>query len=419
MHQWIASLLRISIAVLSVVAIAWALSTDDQRRRLLVRFGLFDSLAQAELAGLRIIGPVGEWELLPKLPPISRYIAPPQPDPGRSRLPEQQLTHRGSEGGRPGASTPSGADAASHGVGHGADPCAVGVARNPSRARRPTEIHRYVDSKGRMVFSDHAPSADAGEVLAVQADASVGRFSADYDFDGLTPPLGFQHQLEIDLDGVFHFLADDLGLRGVQPVHLRLKIIKDQRRFAQAAAGAGLSTNSGFYTHRNNLAVVRWMGDEPTRAVARHEIAHLALGNWLGRTPLWLNEGLAEIVEKMRFQQNFATALAPPQRLDHLRRLARAGQLPALRTFLESERADWDRWGDDMAYPYAWSLVHFLLQEPARQRTVTRLLNELATHRCRMFDDIAFLEGDYAGGLSGLNRDWRRWLFAEAAPLHF
>ncbi|WPL11910.1 hypothetical protein [Thiorhodovibrio litoralis] len=34
-----------------------------------------------------------------------------------------------------------------------------------------------------------------------------------------------------------------------------------------------------------------------------------------------------------------------------------------------------------------------------------------------MFDDVGFLEGDYAGGLSGLDRDWRRWLFAEAAPL--
>ncbi|WP_201068280.1 MULTISPECIES: hypothetical protein [Thiorhodovibrio] len=43
--------------------------------------------------------------------------------------------------------------------------------------------------------------------------------------------------LEIDLDGVFHFLADDLGLRGVQSVHLRLQIIKGQAPLPQFSVG--------------------------------------------------------------------------------------------------------------------------------------------------------------------------------------
>jgi hypothetical protein len=270
-----------------------------------------------------------------------------------------------------------------------------------------------------MVFADRAPTDMDAQILDVQGDAGVGRFSAEYDFDGLTPPMGFQQQLEIDLDGVFHFLADDLGLRGVQPVHLRLRIVDGRARFARLAAGTGLDTNSGFYTHKDNLAVVRWRGDARTRAVARHEIAHLALGNWLGRTPLWLNEGLAEVVERMRFQQSFAVADAPARRLDELRRRQAGGQLPGLRSFLGSRRADWNRWGTDLAYDYAWSLVHFLLQEPARQRTVTGLLNQLAAHRCRPFDHVGFLEQDYFGGLDGLHRDWRRWLGGEAAPLHF
>jgi hypothetical protein len=407
-----AAFLRITALVLAVCALVWALSTDEQRRRLLVQFGIARSVAEAERAGFSLIVAGREIELLAPLPrPPSP--APEQPGPGWS----PQARDRPAPG--TGVALPRPAPSAGHGIGHGSDPCAVGVARNPSRLRAATPVHRYVDADGRVVFSDRAPSGIDVEQVQFGGDAGVGRFSAEYDYEGLTPPLGFQGQLEIDLDGVFHFLADDLGLRDVEPVHLRLRIIDGSARFARLAQGTGLSTNSGFYRHRDNLAVVRWMGDETTRAVARHEIAHLALGNWLGRTPLWLNEGLAEVAERMRFQQNFAIADAPAPQIAALRRLDGAGRLPALRTFLNSQRADWERWGNGLAYPYAWSLVHFLLQEPARQRTVTGLLNALAAHRCLSFDHVGYLERDYVGGLDALHRDWRRWLVGEATALHF
>jgi hypothetical protein len=407
--------LRICAVLLLVGALTWYFSTDDQRRRLLVAFGIASSVEEAERAGFSLVIAGREIALLAPAPvPESGYeIAPlPPSNSANARRAAAPSPPRVSRMAPPGGNL--GRD-----IGHGDDPCAVGTARNPSRARASTRVHRYVDADGRTVFSDRAPGSVDDEVLEVRGDTGVGRFSAEYDFDGLTPPLGFQSQLEIDLDGVFHFLADDLGLRGVQPVHLRLRIVDGSRRFARLAGGTGLSTSSGFYTHADNLAVVRWMGDTRTRAVARHEIAHLALGNWLGRTPLWLNEGLAEVVEQMRFQQNFAIADAPAQRVAELRRLAHAGRLPALGTFLASQRADWNRWGNELAYPYAWSLVHFLLQEPARQRTVTGLLNQLAAHRCVTFDHVGFLEQDYFGGVAGLDRDWRRWLAGEAAPLHF
>jgi hypothetical protein len=378
-----------------------------------VAVGVTGSVEEAERAGFSLVIAGRELALLA---PVPRQETEPGP------------RHRAAAGIEPRTDTlapatePAGGRSslqAGRGIGHGGDPCAVGIARNPSRARAAPKVHRYVDADGRMVFADRAPSEVDTEILDVRGEAGVGRFSAEYAFDGLKPPMGFQQQLEIDLDGVFHFLADDLGLRRVQPVHLRLRIVDGRTRFDRLAAGTGLATNSGFYTHKDNLAVVRWRGNARTRAVARHEIAHLALGNWLGRTPLWLNEGLAEVVERMQFQQSFAVADAPARRLERLRRWQSAGGLPELRAFLDSRRSDWSRWGTDLAYDYAWSLVHFLLQEPARQRTVTGLLNQLAAHRCRPFDHIGFLEQDYFGGLDGLHRDWRRWLAGEAAPLHF
>ena len=122
----------------------------------------------------------------------------------------------------------------------------------------------------------------------------------------------------------------------------------------------------------------------------------------------------------MQFQQSFATAAAPAGDLDGLRRLQRAGGLPALPVFLAGDRADWNRWGNDLAYPYAWSLVHFLLQEPSRQRGVSDLLNALAQHRCLGFDHVDALDRGYAGGLAALERDWQRWLLGnQAAAMQF
>ena len=404
-----AALLRITTIVALVCALVWHLSSDDQRRRLLVAFGVADSLEHAELTGLSLVGPGFEWELLPPEPLApTRFIRPessPMPEPPPATLPNRPVD------------APHGG-----GLAHGDDPCRAGAAANPSRTPPSRALRRGVDTSGRVVFSDHAPPGADSQPIVNPVQLGVGRFSAEYDYAGLVAPSGFQQQLEIDLDGVFHFLADDLGLRDVEPVHVVLRIVNGQQHFARSAAGTGLdlSSTSGFYRFRDNQAVVRWLGDAGTRAVARHEIAHLALGNWLGQIPLWLNEGLAEVAERMRFRQSFATAAAPARDLDALRRLQRAGRLPALPVFLASNRDDWNRWGNELAYPYAWSLVHFLLQEPSRQRGVSDLLNALAQHRCRGFDHIDAVDRGYAGGLATLERDWQRWLLGnQAAAMQF
>jgi hypothetical protein len=312
--------------VLIAVVAVWLWSTDQQRRGLLVQFGLAESMEQAELTELALIGPGFRLVLIPALPPPDRdVVTAPDATAPRPRAPTTETL-------RPAPHSLDPAPAVGDRIAHGDDPCAVGAARNPSRSGAARPVHRFVDENGRVTFSDRAPVGATSQRLNPRGDLGVSRFSADYEMVGFQPPTGFQHQLEIDLDGVFHFLADDLGLRDVQPVHLRLRIIDGRGRFAGLASDTRLQNVNGFYRHRENLAAVRWMGEERTRAVARHEIAHLALGNWLGRTPLWLNEGLAEVVETMRFQQSFALADAPARRLEQLRRQERAGRLPRLMT---------------------------------------------------------------------------------------
>lgn len=64
---------------------------------------------------------------------------------------------------------------------------------------------------------------------------------------------------------------------------------------------------------------------------------------------------------------------------------------------------------------YAWSLIHFLVQEPQRQLILTDYLNTLAANRCRPFDHLAYLQRTYPGGIQALESAWTDWLMREQA----
>lgn len=247
-------------------------------------------------------------------------------------------------------------------------------------------------------------------------------FSADYQYLGKAPPADFQRALERNIDGVFRFFDRDLGLREVAPLHINITIIEGTRRFTRyrAKKAVGLATTSGYYSFANNEAVVRWADHTRTLAVARHEMSHLAMGNWVGLTPLWFNEGMAEFMESLEFQQNYARAEAFSERVKVLRALDRSDRLPKFRWFLRSKRRDWDRIGNDIAYAYAWSLVQFLIQDPKRQQLVSEYLNVMSEHKCQQFDHTAFFEARYHGGLEAFEEQWHQWLVRELpVPVHF
>jgi hypothetical protein len=296
-------------------------------------------------------------------------------------------------------------------------PCARTRTPNPTRKAQ-REVYRYTDEAGRAVFSDRKTTVHDARVVGHTAEGGVGMFSTDYRFFGARSDSGFDSAVSSNIDGVFRFLAKGLDLEGVEPLHVRLTVIDGERRFIayRDRRTSTLTTTSGFYAFDGNEAVVRWMGPETTMRVVRHEIAHLALGNWLGNPPLWLNEGLAEVVERMRFEFSAATAPVSGKDIGEVARLRRSGRLPPLRTFLSMGRADWNRIGPEVAYPYAWSLVHFLLESPQRRSLASAYLNKIARHRCRAFDHDAYLNRVFPGGLSAFAADWAAWL-AKGRPL--
>jgi hypothetical protein len=293
-------------------------------------------------------------------------------------------------------------------------PCAAGAPANPSRAAR-REVYRWTDSDGRVHFADHAPAGLPVETVGETASTGVGGFSLDYRYLGGEPPAELNLALGANIDGVLRIVARELGIANARPVHVKLTIIEGDAQFAAYSErfAKGLSTMGGFYSFNGNEAVVRWTGLAQTLTAARHEIGHLALGNWVGLTPLWLNEGLAQVVERLEFRQSFARAEAPWAEVRHLRRLHAEGRLPELGWLLTSEQEDWRRFGFEITYPYAWSLVQFLIQDPDASGVLRGYLSELAAKRCQGVDDLRLLADLYPGGLEALEAHWRHWLLED------
>ena len=383
--------LRFLLALLTTLAFVWFVSTKEQQHQYLSWLGIADSTARDHST-------VGNTSI-PKYTLGFRSPGPTGSERSGTRSSNFSPIDHGSVG----------------------SPCISDGVAHPTRSSK-DQIYRWVDGEGRTHFSDKPPDEQQSKVVGYTADGGVGMFSADYKYLGKKPPVDFQRSLERNIDGVFRMFDRALHLKDVAPLHVNITIIDGKQRFVRYRnkRTSSLATTSGYYSFSDNEAVVRWIDHARTLAVARHEISHLALGNWVGLTPPWFNEGLAEFMERLEFQQNYARAEAFNERIEALRALDRAGKLPEFRWFLSSKRSDWEKIGDDTAYAYAWSLVQFLIQDSQRQRLVSDYLNTLSDHRCQRFDHSGFFATHYEGGLQAFENEWRRWLVREIPiALHF
>jgi hypothetical protein len=361
-------------AVVLSLALVWLVSSEEQRE------------------GYRTLLGVAGQAPAASAPPVPRPATVQRPQPVRS--------------------DPRPLSASRHGSGEAAgSPCANQGPANPARTVA-GRVYRWTDAEGRVQFSDRPPAQAEAQVLGATAAGGVGSFSVETQYLGPEPPAAFKLALSTNIDGVFRIIHRELGLRSARPLHVNLTIINGRERFAayRDQRTSGLTTLGGFYSFRGNEAAVRWMGSEATLAVARHEISHLALGNWVGETPLWFNEGLAEVMERLTFRHSYARAEPQEALVIELRRLSARGDLPDFRWFLGADQKDWNRTGHQITYPYAWSLVRFLLEDGQGRGVVRDYLNRLAERRCQPFGHTAFLDGRYPGGLVAFEGEWRRWL---------
>lgn len=185
------------------------------------------------------------------------------------------------------------------------------------------------------------------------------KFNFRYDDKAVTPDQA--RALLPVLDSEFTRISEELGCRSEERMTAIVQTVEAYRRSTGAAEWSG-----GQYDGRIRVALLEASPGEHTRQTFAHEIVHACLartGNW----PSWLHEGLAQ---KLSGQQ------VPPERREQVKKMARAGELPAL----EEMGRSWSRLSAEhaaLAYTtallaaehlydaYGTSGVRSLLQNPS------------------------------------------------------
>jgi hypothetical protein len=307
-----------------------------------------------------------------------------------------------------------------HGVGSA---CSSPGVANPSRAETKA-IYKWVDESGQTHYSDKPSPGTEPEIVGTLQRWGNEDYSARFRFIGFKPNPLFQDTLGAELDTVFRFFENQLKIADLPPLHINLVVISGKKNFARYRNNVSrkLTTTSGFYNFARNEAVVRWTNRDSSLPVVRHEIAHLLIGNGFGDTPLWFNEGFAEIFEQLRVDQNALTATLDEAVLKKLARRADRGNLPSVEWLVASTREDWKKnGGQSFFYGYSWALVHYLLSIELGKDAILAYLRYQAENRCENdLDPVSFLSKSYQGGLTRLDEDFRRWLTSGSAePLYY
>lgn len=367
----IRSALLALVAVAVSLAIAWWSADPDQRRQAL------------------------SWLMNPRAPVVSPIPRAPPPQAPRSQpLVEAVPYTRLSE--------PSGGRA-----------CIWRQVPNPSKNRR-SEIYRWTDENGQVHFTDRPSEQQSWQALEGFHVDGESRFSLEIVFHGLRELPGFRDAIDAGTQRIYRFLEQQLRQGGLAPLHVKLSIVRGEKRFdsIRQKLAPSVRTTSGFYQFRKNLAVVReYKRDlQRTLAVSRHEVSHLVLGNLFGDTDTWLNEGLAEFFERVNITGRAAVVEFDDRYRDRLLKGMRKKKLPGVGWLLRSSYKQWKSRDLNLMYDYSWSLIHHLMSTDSGERFLGELLREQRRRRCSGFSTATFVAEHYPGGHAGLQKDWRRWM---------
>lgn len=155
-------------------------------------------------------------------------------------------------------------------------------------------------------------------------------------------------------------------------------------------------------------------------AVLLHESAHAVTAAFVGRTPLWFNEGSAELLGTPAAARYKFHRQDESQRWRTLATLLDQGELPALRDFLVARSyAEWERlFGGDRsrAYTASYSLFYFFSAQPAAFRFLAAWLDSRPIEESEDLDGAFadYLDKHWPGGLGAFEAQWHVWIKARA-----
>ena len=184
---------------------------------------------------------------------------------------------------------------------------------------------------------------------------------------------------------------------------VRIRIYPTKQAFRQAERAPDWASGKASY-ERREIATYQWSSGF-RESLLPHEITHLVLREWIGgheALPLWINEGLAQWMEK--------TDRGDPR--GAARQLLASGRAMPLRDMRSPDLKEKGETGASAFYTQSWSLVAFLIERHGRER-FGRLCRQLRAGKS-IDDALRFTYPQTLRSIEELQNEWTS--YAEAEP---
>lgn len=217
-------------------------------------------------------------------------------------------------------------------------------------------------------------------------------------------------RLHQTLSRALDFYEHGLDVKFPDALTVGVTIYGDQDAYRAVAKAEGLpSWAGGFFKVGPGTPprAVLWDHGDPAQMmrVFLHEGAHFLLG-YAGRTPRWLNEGLAQCFEHATMSGNALTIRPPPHYAQYL---AHEGA-PSVEGLVTSKAAWNELPSSDVGplYVQGFALTAFLMSSSNGQETLAAIVRAYRVDG-KNESGLKAIEDTYRGGVAGLQRDLERW----------
>ncbi|GAA3929956.1 DUF4124 domain-containing protein [Litoribacillus peritrichatus] len=275
------------------------------------------------------------------------------------------------------------------------------------------EIYRWTDAQGKVHFSDKKNDQLNQSQVKIKAHKSNWK-KIDIKIEDVDRVLTPQEiaRIQGDVNNVYRFYDEVFffDFYKTVPVNIRLESSKSNYdAYLQRTLNKQIPSRGIYIQSKHQIALyLRKEDRNGTLETIKHETSHAIVHSIAANTPAWLNEGMAEQMEKIEVNDQ---GLYIVRGKENQYQVARSQQILGLREFLDLNSSEWRKTSAESNYVFqaqAGELVFFLLASQVDRTFISRILHEYK--RGNRKRSLYLVEDNFVGGMVSMEIKWQRWL---------
>lgn len=292
------------------------------------------------------------------------------------------------------------------------------LARTGARVPEAKAVHRWVDAKGVVHYSDRPPEGQDHQSHTLVAARDVQPVLVEISALDAVLPVQVRDHANTDAVAIGRVFKDVLGIDTQGGLALSIVFAGTDAAFQKAAGKNPVSTSGVYMPGQRKIVVRTQRSSQATLAVLRHEITHALVHEWIGNLPTPLNEGLAEYFEHFT-ASGMGGRVDPNAYARHMRGAHESGNSQrALTRLLQLPYGRFHASGRSKHYTQSLALISTMMSEPSRRAVLASVLRAQRSTPCDSIDAARVIGRTWPGGLADLAKAWSKHQLATNLSSH-